>query len=72
MSLNQNTSTVDMSPEAILSRLKMVDELNHLCKALSETNLRGNQADAMVAESPAVNQNLGNDFQQIQTEFDAQ
>jgi hypothetical protein len=72
MSLNQNTSTVDMSPEAILSRLKMVDELNQLCKALSETNLPGNQADAMVAESPAVNQNLGNDFQQIQTEVDAQ
>lgn len=53
---DQATTTVDLSPGTILSCLKMVDELNQLCRILGETGLPGKTTDLMVAESPAANQ----------------
>lgn len=57
MSLNRATATVDMSPEAILSRLKIVDELNHLCRILGQTSIPDTSTDLRVAESPTAIQN---------------
>ncbi len=61
MSLNQASTKVDMSPEAILSRLKLVDELNNLCRILGKTSLLGKTPELMVAESSTMDLNaVGN------------
>ncbi|MFO0976885.1 MAG: hypothetical protein U0996_10845 [Planctomycetaceae bacterium] len=61
MSLNQASATVDMSPEAILSRLKLVDELNNLCRILGKTSISEKTPELMVAESSTMELNAVGD-----------